>query len=335
MSNEKKATMKDTKATIFKAYEKALKSFKETKSVDPRVKAKREADAKSVEATNEVSDVDINKYLGDVKTTVNNALYKAECELTDALSQLREIEKSIKVREDNLKDVYGIEKQADTFAALVEANNVTQEEFSQEVAEATFQWNKNLKALKDNFATQETNLEQEFDRKQDQFEYNHKRMKEKALDDFEQEKLIRLRDLNNKVRTTEADLDFRTKALDDRQEEIQEMVKSISEFDQKLSDAVNEAKDTASKKEGQKWGFEKRALEKDHALEVAVLEQKVDNFTEKVSSLVEENQALRKSIESANNKVVEVSTKAIEGAQTKHFHSPSVDTSASYRNGKS
>jgi hypothetical protein len=287
---------------------------------NPKAADKEKTNQEAIAATSKTSVQSIVDSLGSTRVSVNNVLSELEETLITKRNMLDTVETAIEAQKQQLKDIYEIIAQADTLAELVAKEEV----FKAENEAKRAQWAIELDEMVRKADDKAMKLDSLYKRMEEEYDYNLRQLKKKSQDEFDQQKVIRLRELSEKIASSEAVLATKHAELNAKLNHLADLEAQVSKFPQQLSDAVNEAKDKAAKTAAQSWGFEKRALEQTHEKLSAVQSEKINNLTEKVAQLVDENKSLRSSLEKANEKVETIATKAIEGAQQKVYHTTQV-----------
>jgi hypothetical protein len=300
---EKNLTTKNTKQEILDAYEGAVSKIKalESGKLDPI----KEAGIKRAETT--LSRAEIIS----AEDVVNPKV----------IEDYNTMKEAIKIAEDNLKEIYGIEKTAQTLAALINAQSEKRTDFDAELKAKRTDAETEVDAMFDKIceskATWELELknarlstEQARKREEEDFKYNLTRARKLDNDKWEDEKKSRESIVSN-----------RETAATTREEQVLERETTLSVLEGKVTQIptlVKEAADAAYE-EGKKaaskdFGFEKRAIEGNFKSEKAILDNKIINLEESVARMTKELELNRIELTAARNEVKEIATKTVEAS---------------------
>jgi colicin import membrane protein len=309
--------IKSTKQQIYGAYQDALKELKDLKStqLDPKAeKAKvRAAEVKKATEPEAVDDalsmlkqasVNIEETVGVIKTE-----YK----------KLSEVEEAIEIRSRELKELYGIEAEAESLAALVDSHRRLKDELELEIGVERDSWAEEqaLCAKEHSRALDEMKKAQQ--REEESWKYDFERRKRQEHDSFRDELAEERKAFDAEMEMKSKEFRERLAALEKREEEVTgretkqenlemelERLKATRESDIEVAAASARDKARAS------YAIETNALKKGHEAEVTVLTARADTLLEQVRELREENSGLSAKLSEAYAKIQDVALKSLE-----------------------
>ena len=131
----KRLSMSSTKKEMLDAYHALLKQIQEKKETElkPEKKIEEKNQKEAVHVAENLSAEGVVKELGNVKLEIGKRLTYISDALEDEVSKFKQIQKAIEVKEQELHELYEIEKAAETLAALIEAQNQKIEVFDSEM----------------------------------------------------------------------------------------------------------------------------------------------------------------------------------------------------------
>ena len=122
----KKLSMTNTKKEMLDAYSELVKeiSSQEQLQLKPQKIAEEKSKKEIIQKVDDMSTDSVAQNIGILKTDVNNVLSKLHENLEKEVRKYEDIQKAIKVKETELKEVFEIEKSAFSLAALIESQNI-------------------------------------------------------------------------------------------------------------------------------------------------------------------------------------------------------------------
>ena len=127
MSNTKKEMIDTYNALLKQLQEKSEAELKPEKKIEE--KKKREV----VEVAETLSSEGVVKEIGNLKLEIGKRLTSISDGLEEEVIKFNQIQKAIEIKDEELKELYEIERSAETLAALIEAQNKKRQEFELEM----------------------------------------------------------------------------------------------------------------------------------------------------------------------------------------------------------
>nr|DAV25079.1 MAG TPA: phosphodiesterase [Caudoviricetes sp.] len=307
-----KVTSKNTKDQILEAYNEAqeeIKRLKEGKTTTAEVvKAKEIKEVKA--KAKEIIDLDI---LNDDMKDKYTALLK-----------------TVDLLEEEIEELYGIKKEADSLEALINAGKDKDRELDARYAARVDELNSNLadkkaevaKAIKElndeydklksdlraEYQEEKVKLQKERDREKEEFEYNLKRERQKDNDAWEDEKASRESVLAEK----EIAVAMREANVDEKDAKITELNEHIADLNDKIEEikeaSFKEGRDKASKE----FNIQKSYIEKEAKWAKERLEEKIASLEEALSSEKAAHEITKTKLDTAYAKVQEIATQTVQ-----------------------
>jgi len=244
----KKLSMSNTKKEMLEAYNALLEQLQERAdtSLTPERKAEEEKVKEIEELTDSLSSEKIARETSNLKIEIGKMLGELSERLENAVNKFKDIQRAIKFKERELKEVYEIEKSAGTLLALVEAQNQKRREFEEEMERLRAEWEREKKEEA-----------KKREREKEEYLYRFKREQQLAKDKFEDEKAVKetTERLQQEAKTREEllkkEFDGERNVLTTRIKSLEETVKQQNEqiirLSQQLEKAYQKIQDIAVK----------------------------------------------------------------------------------------
>jgi len=310
-----KSEKQATKPVIFAAYKKAMEKINQLNELAMNVdKTKKAAKTNAV-----ISEAEKALDIDSIEVLVHQVEKFAET-LSDELGLYTNIKQAIEAKEADLKEMFDIEKTAETLAALVDSQATIKAEFDSSMEERKRNLNDELETLRSLITSEKQEYKEEFKRMEEADKYSFDRMKKQRLDILEDElatkKKIATEALNEKFEELKAankELDEREQAINAQIDEIAELRAQVAEFPSKLDSAIKAA---VGKEKGMLEAHYKRETEFLSATSSSTTEvanAKVQELNKLVAVLEASNKEMQGKLESAYREIKEMAVKTVEG----------------------
>lgn len=322
----KKMTEKNTKTEILDALKEAQDKINEMKSV--KVDLEQEVkEKKKVEVVEKAESFSISSIMSMARN-LNDDIKK----VSDSLDTYHEIKAAIDVKNNELKELLGIEKEAYSLAALVNAQSDLKERVDAEVSEkrkiaeeeykaAKEEAKKLLTDTKDKLAQEEKETKQRRDREEEAWRYTFDRHKTIEKNNFIDEinndqraKEAEWREIETKHIARENALNARELTIKQNEDLVTSLNNQVLEFPAKLAEAIKTAEDDGRKKAAQAFGYEKSLMLKDCERQVDVLANKNETLTTQLEDANTRISTLSQKLDEAYARIEMMATKTVEGA---------------------
>lgn len=314
-----KVNDKSTKKDILNAYAVAMDEIKRLKSekIDKRADVMRTRDVETVKVASSTSAEDIVKSLADLRLNANGVISNLEESILHAKSQLESINVAISVQQGELKAVHNVISEADSLAALIEANRAERDEFNIEMKEQRDEWEKEKleKSVLD--AEVKKNVDKDRIRRKEEFDYEFKLNVARQQDEFNDERSVLVRELATSRRESDEAFKSREEAVIGNEKELEALTMKVAEIPTLVENAKASATEEAKKNAERGHGFEVRAIKQQLETLETVSSNEFGLIKDQLNAAMSENSHLREQLIKANDKVTEVAREAIAGAQAR------------------
>ncbi len=324
---EKKISTTNTKAQIIAAYHELLKKTEDKSQDNPKEVQQRKEAVDTVESAQKNSEEEIVKDITKIRTSFIESLDMIEGKLTAEHKKLADIQAAINIEKKHLEDLYGISTNADSFAAILLAQNesrekfeeemkATKETFENEMSETKVNWGKE-KSEKDTLLKEEKEQNQKAKkREEEEYTYSLQQKRKKETDGYELKKLQQETELKEKKLVFEKEFAEREKAIIEKEKEYAEIKKASEQFPRELENAIKETKTQLEDKLTTEFQYEKNLSAKETEgvinlkdLQISTLENKIKEMEAQLKVSSQKADVSEKSVKDIALRAIESSTK--------------------------
>ena len=316
---ERKATMRDKKEDILKAYEELLAKSNEKEDTakgaeDKEVEVKKVAEKTIMEKPSTYTVEGIVKGLADLKLDLSKTITDLSDKLVAEADKLETIKQAIAIESKNLEDIHDIKVTAETLDALFRTHDEKKKAFEEEMAIMGGQWKKEQEEHELAVKEMDANLKKEREREAEEYTYNLALSRKKDKDAYEDEKAALKRALKEEREAQEKKLAEREAAVAVQEAEIAELRVKVENIPVEMEKAVEKAKKDAIALTEREAKQKAELLAKDVEGEKKIAEFKIKTLEENVSKQASQIEALTKQLNDATAQVQQIAGKVIEGA---------------------
>ena len=320
-------SMSNTKKEMLDAYEKIVEQLEEKREAELKPVEKIE-EKKSKEMTSiadSISTEEIVRKTAELKHEFGLTLAKLSEKLESEVENYDTIKTAVENKRNELQDIFEIQKEATSLAALIEAQRQKRQEFEEEMAARKAELESEIQSVKEEWEWTEKQRELEVKesetaelkqrkREKEDFEYDFQRAKQQTKDAFEAEKAAWEREWNNSKEAKEKEFAEREQAIAQSEAELKELREKVENFPEELNKAVEKAVKEATER------IQLDAKHKDQ-LNLNKFEGENNVLTIRIESLEktikEQNQHIDKlstQLEKSYSQVQDIAVKAVEGS---------------------
>lgn len=321
-------TMKNTKQELFDAYQEALKKVEE-------VKALKETPADIAETQRKVA-VEEN-----ASKAVESKIFSEEI-----TQQYKDLQESLADKKAELKELYEIEANASTLAAIINAAKEKEYQLNVEYKEKKAAMEADHRATIDKMQSELEELNDSKDsardevraaradeiakvklersREEEEYAYNLKRQRKIENDKWEDEKAEREKAL---IVREEAAKEMFAEA-EAKLDELEELREKVAEIPTLIEKAEEAAKEAGEKEAAKEYGYKKNLYEKEKGYEIDKLEDKVSMLEEKLALEERKTVALQEKLDEAYTKMNTLASETVKANGAVHVISSGVTTSS-------
>ena len=265
------------------------------------------------------------KEIGNLKLEIGKMLTSISDGLEEEVSKFNQIKKAIEIKDEELKELYEIERSAETLAALIEAQNKKREEFESEMTVRKEELNREIITTREEWEKEKKEHEAEIkerdaaeakrrEREKEEYNYTFKREQLLAKDKFEDEIAKAEKEIQVKKEQMEKDLAEREKAVAEREQELAELQKKVSAFSDELKEAVNKAVEETTERIMLEAKNKEELMKREFEGERNVLKTRIESLEKTVKEQSVQIASLSGQLEKAYQKVQDIAIKSVEGS---------------------
>jgi hypothetical protein len=320
---------------VLKAYNDLAQEMEADRSnrQKPEERLREIAEENVVAAAEAIAAEGVAEKVAELKGEIAKMLSQLSERLETEVKKYDEVKKGIAIREKELREVYEIQKNASSLAALIEAQQQRQFEFDRQMAErketleteiqeTRAAWEKEKAVYDKEQAEQEAADKKQRDRVKEEFKYSFEREQKLAREQFEHEKAKMERELALRREQLERELSERERMVVERESEYEQLKARAAAFPAELDETVKKAVGDISERLRTQAKMELELLKKEYAGERNVLSTRIEALEKALQEQSDRAAALSQQVEKAYAQVQDVAVKAIDGSsQSKSFAS--------------
>jgi len=329
----KKLTDKSTKQEMLEAYQALAKQLEEKRASElaPERRQEEKKTEEAVKVASGIAPEDIDRGLGGLKSEIGKMLASISDQLAAETARFRSVQKAVEGKERELKELYGIEKEAVSLAALIEAQNQKRAEFETQMAREREEleteietkraaWEEEKKAHEVEVKERDAAEKKAQERAREDFNYAFKREQQSIKDRLNDEKAALEKDIKTKRETFEREFAEREKAISEKERELADLRARAAAFPKELETAVNLAVKEATERLKLEAKGREDVAQKQFEGERNVLTARNEALERANKDLLTANTKFSQQLEAAYQKVQDIAEKTVEGtSQSKSY----------------
>ena len=246
--------MSSTKQEMLQAYNTLLKQLQEkSKAVlKPEEKVEAIKNKEILKIADSLSSGGIVNEIGNLKLEIGKMLSQLSDRLEEEEHRYKKVKEAISIKENELQEIYNIGKEAQTLAALIEAQSQkrqdfetemasSKEELNREIQDIRVEWEKERKLYEIRIKERDTEESKRRQREKEEYEYAFKRQQIVAKNVVEDLKAKQDKEIQLKKEDAERNLNERERVIIEKENEINESRKKVETFPNELEHAVTKA----------------------------------------------------------------------------------------------
>lgn len=319
-------TMKNTKKEMLEAYNEVLQQLREKRAVElkPQKAIEEKKIEEAVEVTDSLSTEGIVQEVSTLKLEIGRLLSQLSDRLEEEVGKYRQVRQAVEAKQKELQEIYEIEREALSLAALIEAQHqkrqqteaelaARNEELTREIEILRTEWGKEKKVHAAEIKERDGDQQKRREREKEEYLYVFQREQQLAREQFEDEKARLEREIANRREQMEKELADREKAIVEKETELNELREQASAFPKELQSAVSKAVKEALQRVELEAKNREELLKREFDGERNVLNTRIEALEKTVTEQNEQIAKLSQQVEKAYSQVQDIAIKAIEG----------------------
>jgi hypothetical protein len=326
-TKSEKLTLSSSKKEMLAAYNAAIEELEargeaETK---PEQKLKEKEEKQAVQVADTLSTDGIAREIGALRSEVGKMLAQLSDKLEAETEKYDRVKQATAVREQQLKEIYEIEKAASSLTALIQSQAERREQFETDMATRKAELEEEITGTRESWQEEKRDHEAEIKerdeaekkartREAEEYKYKTEREKQLLKEQFEYEKARLTREMALKREEQERDLAARQKALADQEADVKQLRERAVTFPAQLTAAVDKAVQEIAARLQRESQVREEMLKKDAEGEKKVLLSRIEALQATCKEQAAQIAKLSGQIEKSYGQVQDIAVKAIEGA---------------------
>jgi len=294
-------------------------------SATPEQRIERRAAENAVTLADALSSEGVVKSIGELRSSVGKMLAQLGDRLEEEAGKYVQIQRAIAAKEQELREIYEIQKSASTLTALIEAHQRKEEEFEKDLEAQREELAREIETNRENWSEEKKQHDIEIkerdaaeqkkrERDREEYRYTFAREQQLAKDQFEDQSAKAEREFAERTSETEKQLAQREKAIVEREKEFADLRAKADGFNKSLQTAVAEAVAEANQRTKSEFTSREEILKREFAGEKNVLSTKISLLEQTVKEQNAQIAKLSEQAEKAYTQVQDIAVKAIEGS---------------------
>lgn len=327
-SDPKKLSTSSTKQEMLDAYNAVLKELKEKEEgeLKPEKKLEEKKKVEVLKVADSVSSLSVDgiaKEIAGLRADVAKTLGQISDNLEGEADKFRKMTQAVQLKEGELQELYAIEKETVTLAALVEAQQRKRQEFDSRMAQdkedaqreteiTRRQWDSEKKAREIEAKEWDAAEKKRREREKEEFEYAFKREQRLAKETLQDEKAKLEREMSMRRAELETELATRETAVAAKEQELAELQKKASMAPKEMETAVSKAVKEVTERLALEGKNREELMKKEFEGERNVLKSRIESLEATVKEQRDQITKLSQQVDKSYQKVEEMAVKALE-----------------------
>jgi hypothetical protein len=323
----KKLTTSNTKAEMLEAYNQLLKQLQEKREAElkPQQKLEEKAVKKVVTVADSFSTDGVVKEIGNLRADIGRLLNQLSDNMQEEVNKYLDVKKAIEAKQQDLREIYEIERAALSLAALIEAQEMKKAQFeiemqtrkedlTREMQALRADWDKEKKLHEAELKERDAAEQKRRAREGEEYNYTFKREQQLAQNQFADEKTLLEREIQLRKEVMEQELADRERAIAQQEASLADLRNRVEAFPAELETAIARAAEQATKRAQGEAKMREELLRKEFEGERNVLTTRIETFERIVREQNDHIAKLSQQLEKAYAQVQEIAVKAVEGS---------------------
>ncbi len=320
-------TASSTKQEMLAAYKEMAKRLKEKRETElkPQQRAEEKQKEEAVQVAESLSTEGIAREVGNLRSEISKVLIELSDRMEEEIGKYLHLKRAVEAREKELTELSGIEREALSLAALLEAQKERRERFDGEMAEkkqsleaeiasTRAAWKEEQKAHDGEVQAREAAEKKKREREAEEYTYAFERQKRLAQEQFDYEKARMERETQLRREELERDLRAREQSLAAKEDELVQLRERTAAFPAELANAVDKAVKETTVRLTRESEAREALLRKEFEGEQKVLQSRIESLQQTAKEQQQQIVRLSNQIEKSYSQVQEIAVRAIEGS---------------------
>lgn len=309
----KRLSMASTKQEMLEAYNTLLKQLQEKEKTElrPEEEIDKKKKKEVVEIADSLSSDGVAKAANELKLEMGKTLAQLSERLEEEVAKYRKVKEAVEVKESELEEIFGIQKAAQSLAALLETQNRKRQEFEEENEALRKDREKERELYEVRLKERDVEEARRRQREKEEYDYTFKREQLLNKNKVEDERLKLEKELLAKKETIEKQLAERERLLAEKEDKFAELQKKVDSFPKELDTTIQKAiKETTERLQSEARNKEE-FLKKSFEGEKGVLSAKIESLERLAKDQKDQIAKLSQQIEKAYQQIEDIAVKTV------------------------
>ena len=291
----------------------------------PEEKLAAKAITQAVAAAEELSSRGVVQSIGELKSSIGRLLGELSDRLEEQVSRYTQVQRAIMVKDQELKDIYEIQRSASTLTALIDAHERQREKMEHEVTAAKEQLEREVAQTRESWEQAKKQREVEIrerdaveqkrrEREKEEYQYGFSRQQQQAKDQFADQMAKAQKEWDERRTKLEADLAQRQQTIKSQEQEVNELRQKVEAFPKELDSHTGKIIKETTVRLQQESTAREQLLKQEFEGQKNVQSTRITSLEQQVAEQAERLTKLLGQAEKAYAQVQEIAVRAIEGS---------------------
>ncbi len=291
----------------------------------PEEKLAAKSITEAVTAAEELSTHGVVQSIGALKSNIGRLLGELSDRLEEQVARYTQVRRAILAKDQELKEIYEIQRSASTLTALIEAQALQREKMEQELAAAKTQLESEVAQTRESWEQEKKQRESETkerdaaeqkrrEREKEEYRYSFAREQQQARDQFTDQMAKAQKEWEERKAKGEADLAQRQQALKNQEQEVNALRQKVEGFPKELEAAMAKVLKETTARLQQESAAREQLLKQEFEGQRNVQSTRIASLEQQVAEQAERLTKLLGQAEKAYAQVQEIAVRAIEGS---------------------
>jgi len=320
-------TMTNTKKEMLEAYSEVLKQLKEKRETElkPQARIIEKQKEEAIEVADSLSTEGIDREVGNLRSEIGKVLIDLSDRMEKEIGKYLHVKRAVEAKEHEMKDIFEIEKEAMSLAALLDAQKDRRERFDTEMSDRKQSLEAEIDATREawkaehNAHDMEVRAREEAEKKKrereaEEYTYAFERQKQLGQEQFEYDKARMERELRLHREELEMDLTAREQTLKEKETEFDQLRERVAAFPGEMTAAVDKTVKETTEHLTRESEAREALVRKEFEGEQKVLQSRIEALQQTVKEQQQQITRLSTQIDKSYGQVQDIAIKAIEGS---------------------
>lgn len=325
----------NTKQEIYDAYQKLLVQVKEQQGakLDPVAEVAAKKAGETLAKAEQTASLSVEDQITSLQKNITATLASLSTGFAEEIAAFKNVQEAIELKQKELKELFDIEAELFTLAALVNTNQEIKGQFEakmaqeREVAEAALaEINKQIAEAKETYAAEvkaeKAKIAQDRARDKEEYDYNFKRTKQQKHDELADELAAKEKEFNaglqqmtDQINARLKEAEAREAAVAVREEKMAELEEKVAAFPQREAQIREEVTASVKKAEQTSNAIAQNYIKKDYEGQKAILENKIELLEGAVKAEQVKSAELASKLDEAYRKIQEMALASVDSSK--------------------